>query len=113
MKALSVVGVALVAGLVAAPTMAASSMQPPMNEFNEAFYTCDNGGAFLISYDSDKPESATMTTSNNNKKYILKRMPVATGVQFSGDAAKFWTDGKIVTVDGTESSFMNCKVKSG
>lgn len=92
--------------------MAAKSMTPPMDDFNNAFYTCDAGGAFLISYDSDKPESASLTTSNNSKRYELKRTPVETGAQFSGETVKFWTDGTTVTVVGTEVALLNCVRKT-
>ena len=113
MKCVSVLGVALAAGMVSAPNMAASATQPPMNDFNEAFYTCDNGGAFLISYDGTSPGAATMTTSNNNKTYMLKRASAPTGVQFTGGAVKFWTDGSTVTVEGTDQPYLNCKIKKG
>ena len=89
MKTLVRVGVALGACLAAAPALAASSGQPPMDNFNNAFYTCDNNGAFLISYDSNKPQTATMTTSDNQTRYMLKRVPVAMGVQFSAGAVTF------------------------
>ncbi len=54
-----------------------------------------------------------MTTSNDQKKYMLKRTEVADGVQFTGDNVKFWTDGKTVVVDGTQAPFRNCKLKAG
>jgi len=113
MKGLALVGAALAVSLVGAPTMAASSLQPPMDSFNDAFYTCDNGRTFLISYDSDEPANATMTTNDHDKRYALKRTPAPTGFLFSGDAAKFWTDGKSVVVGGTEARFQNCRMKSG
>ncbi len=117
MKGLSMVGAALAAGLIGAPTMAApsggSSIQPPMDGFNDAFYTCDNGRAFLIAYDSETPANATMTTNDNDRRYALKRTPADTGVQFTGEAAKFWTDGKSVVVEGTDARYRNCKLKSG
>jgi membrane-bound inhibitor of C-type lysozyme len=110
----SILGVGVGFALLAAsPALAASTPQPPMNNFNDAYYTCDAGGAFLMSYDSTKPTSATMTTSNNSKRYMLKRDRVATGVQFAGDKVKFWTDGKTVTVEGTEIPLQNCAVKAG
>ncbi|HEX2816736.1 MAG TPA: MliC family protein [Phenylobacterium sp.] len=90
--------------------MAQQTMQPPMNDFYEAFYNCE-GGAFLVSYDSDMPERATVTTNLRAKKYELKRAPTATGVKFSGEAARFWTDGKTVTLEGTETPLKNCKIK--
>jgi membrane-bound inhibitor of C-type lysozyme len=111
MKALRIVLAALSAGSVAAVATAEPTIQPPMNDFNFAFYTCD-GGAFQISYDSDTPTEAKMTTSDHNKQYVLERKPATDGVQFSGPAAKFWTDGKKVVVEGTTPPMRNCKIKS-
>ena len=91
--------------------VADSPMQPPMNNFMQAFYTCDNGGAFMISYHGNPAASATMTTSNDNKRYPLKRTKVASGVQFDGGGVKFWTDAKTVTVDGTQTVFRNCQIR--
>jgi hypothetical protein len=88
---------------------AAPKMQPPMNSFDFAFYTCDAGGAFQITYDSDTPTSATLTTNDHNKQYTLMRRPIAEGVQFANGEARFWTDGKKVVVDGTRPSLANCK----
>ena len=108
MRALSVITAVLAAGLLATPTRAEPPAQPPMNDFYEAFYTCESG-AFLVSYDSDTPASATMTTSGKNKRYALKRTPAPTGIKFSSETAKFWTDGKTVAVEGTDSPLRNCK----
>jgi membrane-bound inhibitor of C-type lysozyme len=102
------VGAAALAGSFAA---AESSMQPPMNSFNYAYYNCDNGGAFLISYNGPAPTKATMTTSNDNKSYVLKRTPVDKGVKFSGAVASFWTDDMTVVVNGTQKPILNCKIK--
>lgn len=113
MKVLPVIGVALAACVISGPAASAPSMQPPMNTFDEAFYACDNGGAFLISYDSSEPANATMTTSNNNKQYALKRTQADNGVQFVGDTVKFWTDGKAVVVDGADEHLLHCKMKAG
>lgn len=112
MNTLPMVGAALAAGVVWAYAATAQAMQPPMNNFNDAFYTCENGAAFMISYDSDRPASATMTTSNDNKQYVLKRDTVSDGVQFSGDAAKFWTDGKKVRIEGAQTLLLDCQLKS-
>jgi membrane-bound inhibitor of C-type lysozyme len=111
MKLLPRVAALIAAGSLAAPAMAQGPVQPPMNQFYSAFYTCDGGGAFMVAYDSDKPETATMTTSNNNKTYTLKRSQVSSGAEFSDGATKFWTDGKTVTVDGTVQPYLNCKLK--
>jgi membrane-bound inhibitor of C-type lysozyme len=110
MNAVSVIVAVMAATSIAAPAMAEPAMQPPMNDFYEAFYTCESG-AFLVSYDSETPESATLTTSDKNKKYQLKRAPAPTGVKFAGDTAKFWTDGKTVQVEGTAAPLKNCKMK--
>ena len=110
MSAWSVSAAILAAGAIAAPAMADPAPQPPMNDFNEAFYNCE-GGAFLVSYDSETPENATLTTNLKNKKYQLKRAPAPSGFKFSSAAARFWTDGKTVTIEGTESPLRNCKMK--
>jgi membrane-bound inhibitor of C-type lysozyme len=111
MRTLLKVGAAVAAGMVAGPAMAAPAPQPPMNSLNNAFYNCDDNAAFLMAYDKTRATTATMTTSNNNKQYMLKRAPVAMGVQFNGDTVKFWTDGDKVTVEGTEVTLTNCKLK--
>jgi membrane-bound inhibitor of C-type lysozyme len=111
MKTVEILCAALGAAAVATPVLAASPAEPPMNDFSQAFYKCDGGGAFMMSYDSDKPQSAKMRTNNGNKLYVLKRTPSAGGVQFSGDHASFWTDGKTVVVTGTAEAFRNCKTK--
>jgi membrane-bound inhibitor of C-type lysozyme len=111
MRVASVFAAALAAGLaVSAPVSADTPMQPPMNDFNEAFYVCD-GANFAVSYDSDTPTAATLTTSNA-KKYDLKRTTAPSGVQFTEDPVKFWTDGKTVVVQGAGGSFQNCKRKT-
>jgi len=110
MHALSVIAAVIAVSAISAPARAEPAKQPPMNDFYEAFYTCESG-AFLVSYDSDTPESATLTTSDKNKKFVLKRTPAPTGFQFTGGAAKFWTDGKTVTVEGAALPFRNCKMK--
>jgi len=89
----------------------AAEPKPPMNSFDQAFYRCDAGEAFMISYDSEQPQSAEMVTNSDNRHYQLKRTNAATGVQFSGAAAKFWTDGKSVVAEGAKGAFHNCKIK--
>jgi membrane-bound inhibitor of C-type lysozyme len=91
--------------------VARADTKPPMNDFNEAFYVCEGDHNFLISYDSDTPTAATMTT-NGQKTYALKRSETANGVTFTGDGAKFWTDGKTTTVEGTAVRFQDCKRKT-
>jgi membrane-bound inhibitor of C-type lysozyme len=95
---------ALIAGAAAAP-------QPPMDNFNNAFYVCDSDHTFLVSYDSDTPTSATMTTNGDKKAYTLKRDAAPSGFQFTDGTAKFWTDGSSVKVEGTPERFQNCKRK--
>lgn len=111
MSALSVSVAVLAACLIATPAMAADPVpQPPMNDFYEAFYNCD-GGAFLVSYDSETPEHATLTTNLKTKKYELKREPAPSGFKFVSNAARFWTDGKTVTIEGADIPLKNCKMK--
>jgi len=109
MKTFAILCATLGAATVATPALAATPTQPPMNDFSQAFYTCDAGGAFMMSYDSDKPEGAKMRTNNDNKLHVLKRTPTSSGVQFSGDNVSFWTDGKTVVVKGTSEPLRNCK----
>lgn len=115
MNALPMVCAAFSLGLAAAPALAQpapAKAQPPMNDFSQAFYRCDGGLAFMMSYDSDQPTSADMTTNDDGRHYALKRTTAPSGVEFSGGGAKFWTDGKTVVVEGTRSAFKNCKIKS-
>ena len=112
MKAMVLARAALAAGLMSAPAMAAPVAQPPMNDFRQAFYNCDDNAAVLMAYDATKPKAATMTTSGN-KEHALKRVASPTGVQFSNATIKFWTDGEAVTVEGVETPLTNCKRKAG
>jgi membrane-bound inhibitor of C-type lysozyme len=112
MKSVLVIGAALATCLIAAPAMAASASQPPMNTFHTAFYNCDDNAAFLVSYDAARPKLATMTTSNNSQKHELKRTPASPGFQFSDGTVKFWSDGDKVTVEGAEIPLLNCKKKA-
>ena len=116
MNALRIVCAAISLGLIAGPGLAQPAApagpQPPMNAFAQAFYRCDGGEAFMMSYDSEQPESAEMVTNSDNRHYQLKRSKAPSGVQFSGAAAKFWTDGKSVTAEGPKATFKNCKMKA-
>lgn len=113
MRSLVTFGVVLmVASLQAAPVVMAAQVQLPMDNFRNAFYTCDDGGAFLVSYDTRQPKEAIITTSTNPKKHQLKRTTVAEGAKFSGETISFWTDGKTVVVEGTEAPMRNCKLKT-
>ena len=109
MNAWPIVAAALAAGAMATGALAEEPAQPPMNDFLQAFYVCE-GAAFLIEYDSDKPATATIVTGNN-KKVEMKRIPAPSGVRFTAAAAKFWTDGKAVTVEGSAAPFKNCRLK--
>jgi membrane-bound inhibitor of C-type lysozyme len=111
MKTFALTGLVLATCVIAGSAMAAPTAQPPMNSFNFAFYTCDNGAAFQISYDADAPTKATLTTSDN-KQHPLKREPVANGAQFSDQGVMFWTDGTSVVVKGTQIPLNNCKLKA-
>jgi|GEM_PF-2957436 len=113
MRAISIVCAGFALGFAATPTLAATPAQPPMNEFDQAFYTCESGGAFMMTYDSDQPTKVEMTTNSDNKRYDLKRTESAAGVEFKGPGARFWTDGKTVVVEGTTVSFKSCKMKGG
>lgn len=110
-KTFTIVGLVLAMGWTAGPAWAAEA-QPPMDGFDEAFYTCQGDHNFLITYDSDTPTAATLTTNNDNRTYALKRASADSGVAFEGDGAKFWTDGTSVKVNGTVTPFQACKRKA-
>ena len=84
--------------------------EPPMNDFYQAFYTCD-GGSFMVAYDSDTPTTATVSANNAKKPYELKRSEAPSGILFAASGAKFWTDGKTATLEGTPTPLKNCKKK--
>jgi hypothetical protein len=84
-----------------------------MNDFNQAFYNCDAGASFMISYDDKPPAKASMTTNTGSRTFQLTRNPAEPGVQFEGEGVRFWTDGKTVRVEGTAKPFHNCKLKAG
>lgn len=111
MRPLLTLAAACAAALAGTSAAAGPSNQPPMNNLDFAYYTCANGGAFLISYDAREPSSATMTTSNDNRSYALKRTSVEKGVRFTGPTASFWTDGKTVVVNGTQKPLLKCMIK--
>jgi membrane-bound inhibitor of C-type lysozyme len=96
----------------AAAAAAPRPAQPPMNNFDYAFYTCDGGASFEVTYDSETPKTATLTTNDNDKQYVLARQPVADGVQFASGPAKFWTNGQKVVVDGTARPLQDCRMKT-
>ena len=111
---LAILALGLAAGPVLAqappaPPAASSGVQPPMNDFNQAFYRCDGGAAFNMNYDSDQPTKVELTANDGSKPVDLKRTPSPSGVEFTAGAEKFWTDGKTVTVEGAKTAFKNCK----
>lgn len=103
--------IGLAASLIATAASGAPKMQPPMNSFDFAYYNC-TGGAFQIAYDSATPTSATMTTSDGNRRFELARKPTSEGVQFANGAVRFWTDGKTVVVQGTAAQLQDCKLQA-
>jgi membrane-bound inhibitor of C-type lysozyme len=102
---------ALALGMAVGPAPAGPSAQPPMNDFYQAFYRCEGGGAFSITYDSDQPTTADMAANDGSKPATLKRTPSAAGFTFAAGAAKFWTDGKTVVAEDAKGAFKNCKIK--
>jgi hypothetical protein len=84
-----------------------------MNDFYQAFYTCEGGATFMMTYDSDEPQQAKLITNGDRKAYELKRSAAPAGVGFNGGVAKFWTDGKAVKLEGTPGQYKSCKVKGG
>ncbi len=115
------VALSLCLGLAAAPATgqpAASASgpsgpKPPMNDFNQAFYRCDGGANFMMSYDGDDLAKAEMAANDGAKPHVLKRAPAKDGVEYTGGGVRFWTDGKTVVVEGAKSPFKNCKTKVG
>ena len=106
--------VCLAVTCMARPAAAAPpKLQPPMNDFDFAFYVCEGRGSFQITYDSEAPKNATMTTSDNNKTYALTRKTVANGVEFANGPVRFWTDGhNKVVVEGTATPMQACTRKA-
>lgn len=99
--------------VVAGPALGQPApVKPPMNDFNQAFYRCDGGEAFMMTYDADEPKSAEMVTNSDQRHYQLKRSDAKGGVEFSGGGAKFWTDGKSVEGGTPKGAFKNCKTKA-
>jgi membrane-bound inhibitor of C-type lysozyme len=115
MRALSgvrVFQVLAVLAFCAGPALAADSApQPPMNDFYQAFYRCDGGGAFSLTYDSDQPTTVQLAANDGSKPVELKRGTAASGFAFATGAQKFWTDGRTVKVEGTKTALSNCKIK--
>jgi hypothetical protein len=114
MNAVRVVCAVLALGVAGSPALSQTApMKAPMNDFNQAFYRCDGGGSFMMSYDSDDPTKAEMNGNDGAKPHELKRVPAANAVEFAGGGVKFWTDGKTVVVEGAKAPFKNCKMKTG
>ena len=107
----------LPAAFLAAATAAAgaaAAAEPPMNQFNSAFYVCSGpeGGAFNMAYDARRPKAAKLQSSDQ-QTYALKRDRDADGgVVFKGDGVTFWTDGKTAKAEGGKQPFQDCKIKS-
>jgi len=100
------------AGLAASGAASGATTQPPMGAFDGAYYTCDQGQAFQISYDSKKAEDAKVTTSADDATYQLKRVPDAAGADFSNGSVKVSVSGDAAQLQGTPSPFTDCKLKN-
>ena len=102
---------AVLLALAAGPALAQPApLQPPMNDFDQAFYRCDGGEAFMMTYDADQPTAAEMVTNSDQRHYKLKRSDSKGGVEFSGAGVRFWTDGKTVAGETPKAAFKNCKI---
>ena len=112
MKSFALICLSFALGSTAEPALAAPPTQPPMNDFSQAFYKCDGGDAFMMSYDAEDAKTATLAGNHDNKRHELKRMPSDSGFQYAGDHMTFWTDGRTVRVEGSVA-FKNCKIKAG
>jgi len=111
MGARGMAGAAVALTLAAGPAFGQPApAQPPMNSFDQAFYRCDGGEAFMMSYDSDQPGTAEMVTNSDQRHYQLKRAEPKTGVEFTGAGVRFWTDGKTVSGETPKSPLKNCKI---
>ena len=112
MKSFALLSMVFALGPISAAAIAAEPAQPPMNDFSQAFYKCDGGDAFMMSYDAEDAKTATLTGNHDNKRRELKRSPSDSGFLYKGDQVTFWTDGKSVRVEGAVA-FKNCKMKTG
>ena len=90
--------------VIAGLPQAAAATEPPMSDFNSAFYTCDEGAAFSVTYDGKRPKTAELTTSNNNKHYALKRTSAKDAPTFAGNGVTFTVRGDTAEVTGTDLS---------
>jgi membrane-bound inhibitor of C-type lysozyme len=108
----SVVGLAAGSALAQPPPAPAAGAQPPMNDFYQAFYRCDGGGAFSLTYDSDQPTKVELAANDGSKPVELKRATTASGFEFTAGGSKFWTDGKSVKVEDAKGALNNCKMKA-
>jgi membrane-bound inhibitor of C-type lysozyme len=113
-RVLAALACGLALGVAAGPALAQAppappGAQPPMNDFYQAFYRCDGGGAFSLNYDSDQPTKVELTANDGAKAMDLKRAASPSGFEFTAGAAKFWTDGKTVVVEGAKTALKNCK----
>jgi hypothetical protein len=103
---------AVAAGWLSSAAASAASTQPPMGQFLGAYYTCDQGQAFEMSYDAKSPTDAAITTSNNNHRYQLKRVAGAASPQFSNGAVTVSVSANGAQVQGTTVSLTDCKLKN-
>jgi hypothetical protein len=111
MGARAMTGAAVALALIAGPAQSQPApVQPPMNDFDQAFYRCDGGEAFMMSYDSEHPGTAEMVTNSDQRHYQLKRAEPKTGVEFTGAGVRFWTDGKTASGETPKSPLKNCKM---
>ena len=82
MTALLRMGVLAALISAAGPALAQPApMRPPMNDFDQAFYRCDGGEAFMMTYDADEPTSAEMVTNSDQRHYKMKRADAKGGVE--------------------------------
>jgi membrane-bound inhibitor of C-type lysozyme len=101
------------AGLLSSALAAsAATVQPPMGDFDAAYYSCDQGQGFQISYDSKSPASATVTTSDNNARHQLKRVSAASGPEFSDGTVTVSVTSQGAQVKGTQVALTGCKLKN-
>lgn len=71
-----------------------------------------NWVAFQVSYDSRDPKNATLTTSNNNKQYELKRLAGDDAARFSDRTVEASFSGNEAKVEGVQLKLTGCKLKT-
>lgn len=101
------------AGLLSSALAAsAAGIQPPMGDFDGAFYACDQGRGFQISYDAKDAKTATVTTSDNNAEHQLKRVSSTQGPEFSDGTMTVDVSGQGAQVQGARIALTGCKLKT-